>query len=61
LGDDKVQTTPHIVGWLFYEGIFSDTDLDTLIAEHISFNPPLEKYFKEVYQDACRIRSIIVK
>jgi hypothetical protein len=61
LGDDKVQTTPHIVGWLFYEGIFSDTDLDTLIAEHISFNRPLEKYFKLVYEDACRIRSITVR
>lgn len=61
LGENKVQTTPHIVGWLFYERIFSDGDLPILIAEHISFNRPLKKYFNEVYYEACRIRFLISK
>lgn len=59
LGEGMVQTTPLIVGWLFYEAIFSDGDLNTLITEHVSFNRPLEKYFRIVYQEACRIRSMV--
>jgi predicted nucleic acid-binding protein len=58
LGDGKVQTTPQIVGWLFYEGLFSDVDLDTLIAEHNTFQRPLEKFFREVYHEAYRIKSM---
>lgn len=58
LGEGMVQTTPLIVGWLFYEAIFSDGDLNTLITEHVSFSRPLEKYFRIVYQEACRIRSM---
>ena len=58
LGEGMVQTTPLIVGWLFYEAIFSDGDLNTLITEHVSFNRPLEKYFRIVYHEACRIRSM---
>ncbi|MFL5738624.1 MAG: hypothetical protein ACJ75B_00295 [Flavisolibacter sp.] len=58
LGESSVQTTPHLVGWLFYEGILFDGDLDSLIFEHNNFNRPLEKYFRLVYSEAFRIRSI---
>jgi hypothetical protein len=58
LGTEMVQTTPHIVGWLFYETILTDGDLDTVIAEHVNSSRPLEKYFRSVYQEACRIKSM---
>lgn len=58
LGEEKVQTTPLIVGWLFYEAIFSDADLDLLISEHNKHGRPLEKFFRQVYREACRRRAI---
>lgn len=56
LGADKIQTVPHLVGWLFYEGILTDTDLNPIIDEHKMYNRPLEKYFRIVYQEALRIK-----
>ena len=58
LGNDKVQTIPHLLGWLFYEGILSDSDLEPIIKEHNSFERPLEKYFRIVYEEALRIRCL---
>jgi predicted nucleic acid-binding protein len=56
LGTGNVQTTPQIVGWLFYSGILTDGDLDELIKEHNTFNRPLEKHFRIVYEEAMRLR-----
>ncbi len=56
LGKEKVQTTPHLVGWLFYTGLFTDGDLSVLVEQHNSFERPLEKFFKEVYLHACRLK-----
>lgn len=58
LGEEKVQTTPQIVGWLFYEALFSDVDLVQIIDEHNYHGRPLAKYFREVYSEACRLRSM---
>jgi len=56
IGKEKVQTTPHLVGWLFFEGVLYDSDLGRIIKEHNSFNRPLEKYFRIVYEEALRIK-----
>ncbi|AWO01851.1 hypothetical protein DLD77_09150 [Chitinophaga alhagiae] len=56
LGEDKTQTVPHIVGWLFYEGILTDSDLEPMIEEHKIFGRPLEQYFRSVYSEAMRIK-----
>lgn len=58
LGVDRVQTTPQLLGWLFYHGHVSDGDLQSIIDEHNSFGRPLEKYFKEIYQHALMLRSM---
>ena len=52
-----VQTTPHLFGWLLYEGILKDSDKDPIIAEHDALNLPLSKYFEEVSETALRYRS----
>jgi len=51
-----VQTTPHVLSSLFFEGILSDGDKDGIIKEHTSFNRPLGQYFEEAYLEACRCR-----
>lgn len=56
LGREKVQTVPHLVGWLFYEGLLTDGDLELVISEHKEKVRPLEKYFRQVYLFALSIR-----
>jgi predicted nucleic acid-binding protein len=58
----KVQTTPHLLGWLFYSNYLIDSDKFDIIEEHNSFNRPLEKYFEEIYLKAfeCKLAQNIV-
>lgn len=58
LGTEKVQTTPQLVGYLFYTRAFIDGELEEIIREHRKFNRPLEVYFREVYSEALRIRLV---
>lgn len=57
LGTDQVQTTPQLLGWLFYHGHVSDGDLQSIIDEHNSFGRHLERYFREIYQHALMLKS----
>lgn len=59
LGNKRVQTTPHLVGWLFYKRDLIDSDFLILINEHQYYNRPLSKYFEEAYHESLRIKSII--
>jgi predicted nucleic acid-binding protein len=45
----RVQTTPHLLGWLFYIRRISDIDKDSIVSQHEYFNRPLKKYFEEIY------------
>lgn len=56
LGASQVQTTPHLVGWLFYRGQLSDQDKDILIKEHSAHGRPLKHFFEEVYSKAMQYR-----
>jgi hypothetical protein len=58
LGHNNVQTVPHLFGWLFYEGDLIDSDLELIIFEHNNFIRPLEKYFRQVYDEALRLRCL---
>lgn len=58
LGVKRVQTTPHLVGWLFYIRELTDTDFSIIISEHQEYNRPLSKYFKEAYHESLRIKSM---
>ena len=58
LGNEKTQTVPHIVGWLFFEGTLTDSDLEPIIEEHKIFGRPLEQYFRLVYNEAMRIKLL---
>ena len=52
------QTTPHLVGWLFFSGHLTDSDKDIVIKQHKAMNRPLEKYFCEMYMEALRCRCM---
>ena len=51
-----VQTTPHLFGWLFFEGKLMDADKRTVIDQHKEVGRPLERYFEEMYGTALRYR-----
>lgn len=60
LGNDRVQTTAQLVGWLFYKNVLTDGDLENLIKDHTNNGRPLGKYFREVHAEAWRIKSLII-
>jgi hypothetical protein len=53
----RVQTTPHLFGWLVWEGILNDSDKTVVIAEHEQLQLPLCKHFEEVYLTVKQYRS----
>lgn len=49
-----VQTTPHLLGWLFFIGRLTDGDKQIIIDEHKNLGGLLEIYFEEIYQESLR-------
>jgi hypothetical protein len=56
LSSRMTQTTPHLFGWLIFTYKLTDTDKDSVIAEHLRLNRPLKKHFEEMYLEALRCR-----
>ncbi len=56
LGEEFVQTTPQLFGYLVYNGTLTDPDKDDIISEHKSLNRPLEQHFKKLYLTALELR-----
>jgi predicted nucleic acid-binding protein len=56
LRESIIQTTPHLVGWLFFTNRLVDADKSTIIKEHQEMRRPLAKYFEQMYLEACRCR-----
>jgi hypothetical protein len=52
-----VQTTPHLLGWLLFEGTLKDFDTAIVIAEHEELQLPLRKYFEQTYLIVQQFRS----
>jgi len=52
----KVQTTPHLFGWLFFHGRLGDGDKESIINEHQRLGGPLAPYFEEMYLRALQYR-----
>jgi hypothetical protein len=58
LGDARVQTTPHILGWMFFHGVLADHQLGVVVEEHHSVGRNLGERFKEAHVEACRVRLL---
>ncbi len=56
MGNNMVQTTPHLLGWLFYSNILIDSDKKDIIEEHSLFRTTnwgnLSKFFEIMYTKA---------
>jgi hypothetical protein len=52
----KVQTTPHLAGWLFFVRQLIDGDLAGVISEHDAVERPLAKHFQAAHEHAMRAR-----
>lgn len=55
---EKVQTTPHVLGWLFFCGHLLDHELSTIVEEHVSVGRNISERFREAHMEACRARML---
>jgi predicted nucleic acid-binding protein len=58
IGKNRVQTTPHLLGWLFYNRELIDSDFKVIIQEHESKNRTLSRFLNEAYDESLRIRMM---
>lgn len=58
LSFERVQTTPHVLGWFFYTGLLVDRDLTTILEEHEAVGRQLRPYFTAMYEEAMRCRLL---
>ncbi len=56
LNCNMVQTTPHLFGWLFYNGILLDGDKSIILEDHVKMERPLAKHFEAMYLEALQLR-----
>lgn len=56
----QAHTTPHLLGWLIFDGALGNSDVELVIAEHEACVPKkngqLSKFFRGAYEEACRCR-----
>ena len=61
-GVASAQTTPHLLGWLVYEGAIGDGDVADIIIEHearvAELKGRLSSHFRLVHEEACRCRLL---
>jgi len=53
---DKVQSTPHLLGWLYFNGRLLDADKVTILTELEELNRNLRTQIEETYHEALRCR-----
>lgn len=59
LGAQRVQTTPHLFGWLCFNGWLSDVDKEMIIKDHTNLQRPLGPYFEEMSHRALSYRLMV--
>jgi hypothetical protein len=47
LPSNRVQTVPHLAGWLLYQGYLSESEYDVLIQEHEALGRPLKPHLQK--------------
>lgn len=58
IGSTKVQTTPHLLGWLFYKRVLIDSEISLIVKEHEENNRTLGRFLEEAYTESLRIRMM---
>ncbi len=52
----NVQSTPHLVGWMYFIGRFQDSDKATIVAELAEVGRNLQPHLDTAYQESLRCR-----
>lgn len=52
VGHTKVQTTPHLLAWLFFTGRLSEGDKAPIIQQHVEMGQILKPYFERAHSMA---------
>jgi hypothetical protein len=47
LPSNRVQTVPHLAGWLLYQGYLSESEYDVLVQEHEALGRPLKPHLQK--------------
>lgn len=58
LGRERVQTTPHLLGWLVFSTLVADSDVDTILDEHDAVGRPLRPHLTTMYREGLRCRLL---
>lgn len=59
INNNMVQSTPHLLAWLYFDGRLQDSDKDTVIADLTELNRgSLKSHFDEAYREALRCRLL---
>ena len=55
----RVQTTPHVFGWLLFLGHLVDRDIETVVTQHRAVRRPLEPHLRAMaaWIELCRSRG----
>lgn len=60
MDNNMIQTTPHLLGWLFYSNMLTDSDKNGIIKEHSEFRTTqwgnLSKFFEIMYTRALEYK-----
>jgi hypothetical protein len=54
-----VQTTPHLLGWLVFDGRVVDSDIAGIVEEHERLGRPLKKFFLSMHSEGMRCRLLL--
>jgi hypothetical protein len=53
---DFIQSTPHLVGWLYFLWKLQDSDKDQITSDLQQLNRSLHPHLNNAYEEACRCR-----
>lgn len=54
----KVQTTPHLLGWLIFTSRLTDSDKDQVVKDHNAMQGLLATFFEVMYREGLRCRVL---
>jgi hypothetical protein len=56
MAKEYLQSTTHLIGWLYFRGKLQDSDKDKIVAELKRFDRNLQPHLDKAYEEALRCR-----
>jgi len=53
---DFIQSTPHLIGWLYFQGKLQDSDKNQIETDLRQLNRNLQPHLDSAYKEGCRCR-----